>query len=193
MSIVLWILAVHGLIGAFDTLYYHEWRARLPARPSEVRAELWLHAARDYVYAVIFATLPWVAWYGVWALALAALLGAEIVITLQDFAIEARARRSLGDVYAGERMTHAVMAILYGAMLALLVPVLWEWGQQPTGLVVAPPSIPAWLQWGLALMAVGVFVSGLRDGYAALGLRNGGWPWTTEAYRSERRLVDPRT
>jgi hypothetical protein len=27
----LWLLAAQGLIGAFDTVYYHEWRARLPA------------------------------------------------------------------------------------------------------------------------------------------------------------------
>jgi len=30
----LWLLAIQGAIGAFDTLYYHEWRARLPARGS---------------------------------------------------------------------------------------------------------------------------------------------------------------
>jgi hypothetical protein len=63
---VLWLLVAHGLIGAFDTLYYHEWRARLPAHGSAVHAELWLHAVRDYLYAVIFATLPWVAWQGSW-------------------------------------------------------------------------------------------------------------------------------
>ena len=31
MNTVLWLLAVQGALGAFDTLYYHEWRARLPA------------------------------------------------------------------------------------------------------------------------------------------------------------------
>ena len=29
MTIVLWLLAVQGAIGAFDTLYYHEWHAQL--------------------------------------------------------------------------------------------------------------------------------------------------------------------
>lgn len=28
----LWLLAILGITGAFDTLYYHEWRAQLPAR-----------------------------------------------------------------------------------------------------------------------------------------------------------------
>jgi len=32
MIVALWLLAIQGIIGAFDTLYYHEWRARLPAR-----------------------------------------------------------------------------------------------------------------------------------------------------------------
>src|SRR4029434_9177885 len=59
----LWLLAIQGAIGAFDTLYYHEWRARLPARGAA--AELRLHAARDFLYAVIFGTLPWVSWEGV--------------------------------------------------------------------------------------------------------------------------------
>ncbi len=63
----LWLLAIQGAIGAFDTLYYHEWRARLPARGSVAAAELRLHAARDFLYAVIFGTLPWVSWEGVWA------------------------------------------------------------------------------------------------------------------------------
>ena len=33
MTTALWLLAIQGLIGAFDTLYFHEWRARLPAMP----------------------------------------------------------------------------------------------------------------------------------------------------------------
>ena len=33
-------------------------------------------------------------------------------------------RKDLGDVYAGERVTHAIMGILYGGMLACLVPTL---------------------------------------------------------------------
>ena len=31
MTTALWLLAIQGAMGAFDTLYYHEWRARLPA------------------------------------------------------------------------------------------------------------------------------------------------------------------
>jgi hypothetical protein len=41
--------------------------------------------------------------------------------------------------------------------------------------------VPAELVWLLTLMAVGVFVSGARDAYAALGLPGGAWPWAREA------------
>ena len=50
MTVALWLLALQGAIGAFDTLYYHEWRARLPARGRRAAPELKLHAGRDFLY-----------------------------------------------------------------------------------------------------------------------------------------------
>jgi phosphatidylglycerophosphate synthase len=176
----MWLLALQGVIGAFDTLYYHEWRARLPARRSVAAPELKLHAARDFLYAVLFGTLPWVAWHGVWAAVLVAILVAEIVLTMADFVTEIGVRRSLGDVYAGERVTHAVMGLVYGAMIAVLLPALWTWSQQPTALRLAPAAVPAALRWTLVVMAVGVLVSGVRDLYAAARLPHGDWPWTVD-------------
>jgi hypothetical protein len=76
MTMALWVLAIQGIIGAFDTLYYHEWRARLP-----------------------------------------------------------------------------------------------------TG---GPVTAPEPLRWSLTAMSIGVFLSGVRDLYAALGLPHGGWPWSAE-------------
>ena len=177
MIVALWLLAIQGIIGAFDTLYYHEWRARLPARGARSASELKLHAARDFLYAVLFVTLPWLAWQGGWVLVLAAVLIAEIVLTLTDFVVEISVRKSLGDVYGGERVTHAVMGILYGGMIASLIPVLITWWRLPNALVVEPPDVPDALRWGLVMMAVGVFVSGVRDLYAAYELPRGGWPW----------------
>ena len=31
------LLLAQGILGAFDTLWYHEWRARLPSQPAAVR------------------------------------------------------------------------------------------------------------------------------------------------------------
>ena len=80
-----------------------------------------LHALRDFLYAVLFGTLPWLAWQGLCALALAAVLFTEVLLTLADFVVEIRVRKPLGDVYGGERVTHAVMGIIYVAMVANLL------------------------------------------------------------------------
>ena len=109
MTWALWLLMIQGILGALDTLYYHEWRVRLVAYSPMTSAELLLHAARDCIYAIIMSTLPWLAWQGGWALVLAALLAAEIIFTLTDFVVEDAVRRTLGGVYPGERVMHAVM------------------------------------------------------------------------------------
>ena len=177
MTVALTLLAIQGVIGAFDTFYFHEWRARLPALGAQGAPELRLHAWRSFLYALIFGSLPWVAWQGLWVLALSGILVAEIVFTMADFVVEITVRKPLGDVYGGERITHAVMGILYGAMIASLIPVLMQWWTLPSALVMRPPEVPGALAWALVLMAVGVSVSGLRDLYAAYELPHGGWPW----------------
>jgi phosphatidylglycerophosphate synthase len=183
LTTALWLLALQGAIGAFDTVYYHEWRARLPALAG-ARAELRLHAARALVYAVLFALLPRVEWRGAWAYALAALLAAEIFITLRDFVVEDSVRAPLGGVFAGERTTHTLMAIIYGAMLANLLPALNVWRRAPTALAPHAEAVPAGLVWVLTLMSAGVALSGLRDAYAALGLPHGAWPGRAEGAKA---------
>jgi hypothetical protein len=180
MKVALWLLAMQGVLGAFDTIYYHEWLARLPGRVPQTAVELKLHALRDFLYGVIFASLPWIAWQGLWVAALAAVLLAEIVLTMADFIVEITARKSIGDVFAGERVTHAAMGILYGAMTANLIPVLFGWWSLPTSLAAAVPDVPVELRWALSFMAIGVCLSGVRDLYAALGLPYGNWPWHAE-------------
>jgi hypothetical protein len=69
------------------------------------------------------------------------------------------------------------MAILYGAMLANLLPTLATWWTQPTELAAASADVPGWLRWLLTLMAAGVFASGVRDLYASWSLPLGAWPW----------------
>src|SRR5262249_57460212 len=102
MTVALWLLAILGVIGAFDTLYYHEWRARLPARGRLAASELKLHAARDFFYAVLFATLPWLAWQGAWVLALGGAIVAEIILTLTDFIVQITVPNHLAASYAAQ-------------------------------------------------------------------------------------------
>jgi hypothetical protein len=69
------------------------------------------------------------------------------------------------------------MGIIYGAMVANLLPAVWRWWSLPTAFAPAETAAPEPLRWGLTVMAIGVFLSGARDLYAALGLLHGGWPW----------------
>lgn len=155
-SHLLWTLvALQLAMGAFDIAYHHELMERLPWRRTQQR-ELALHGARDGLYAVLFLTLGWFEVYGILAIALIAVLVAEIVITLIDF-IEEDVTRKLP---ASERIAHTLMALNYGAIVVLLLPILIGWAVEPTAV------IPVW--YGAAtivasLAAVGIVVSGMRD------------------------------
>lgn len=177
MRTVLYLLATQALIGAFDTIYYHEWRARLPALGVKASEELRLHAFRDFIYALMFGTLPWIAWQGWWAAVLVVFLLAEIFLTLKDFVVEDHVRKVLGGVYPGERVTHAIMGIVYGAMLAHLYPHLRIWWALDSGFRWSSTGVPIAVSWMLTFMAAGVFLSGVRDLAAAHGLPHSNWPW----------------
>jgi len=164
MTTALSILLVQGILGACDTLWYHELMQRLPARPTG-RLELRLHAARDFAYAVLFGSLAWVTWNGAWAWLVALLLVVEIAITLWDF-VEEDMRRPLPP---GESVMHTIMAIVYGAFLANFLPQLFLWSQRPTGFASA---YYGWLSWLMSLMAHGVFGSSVRDLAASVGRRD---------------------
>ena len=155
MTSAIWLLLVQASLGAFDTLYYHEYRLQL-AHGAHTRVELRLHAARDFAYAIIIGSLGFVIWQGILAWVLLGLLLGEIVITLWDFIEEDRIRK----LPAGERAMHAIMGIVYGAFLAFLLPQMFEWSGRPTGFGPSYHGFPAWL---LLVLAAGVFMSGIRD------------------------------
>jgi hypothetical protein len=155
MTTVLYFLALLGALGAFDTLYYHEWRLRLPHTPAAA-PELRLHAVRDFAYTIVFATLAWTTWNGLWVWPLAAILLFEVWATLSDFLEEDRTRK----LPAGERVMHAVMGIVYGVFLAELYPHAASWAKLDTAFA---PAGYGPLSWLLTLFATGVLISGLRD------------------------------
>lgn len=160
MEIAIWLLLIQASLGAFDTLYYHEYKLQL-AHGDHTKTELKLHATRDFAYAIIIGSLGFVIWQGPLAYLLALILFAEIVITLWDFIEEDKVRK----LPAGERAMHAIMGIVYGAFLAYLVPEMIRWSQMPLGFGPKYHGFPAWM---LLILAIGVFTSGVRDLVAAL-------------------------
>lgn len=160
MHDVLWIAVfAQMLMGGFDTLYHHEGTERLAWRPAQ-RVELTLHGVRNLAYAVLFATLGWAEPRGWWAVALLALLAGELLITLWDFVEEDRTRL----LPASERVTHTLLTLNYGVILAMLVPWLAGLAVAPTDLAPVDHGVLSWL---CAIAAAGVIVSGLRDLAAA--------------------------
>ncbi len=163
-STLLWILvAIQIAMGAFDTLVHHELLERLPWRPTQ-RRELALHGLRNLIYAVLFVALGWFETDGVLAIAILALLGAELVITLVDFVEEDMSRK----LAASERINHTLLALNYGAILVLLVPVLIGWAERRTELAHADRG---WWSILAASSAAAVMIFGLRDLAASLRTR----------------------
>lgn len=160
ISELLWaLIAAQMVMGVFDTIYHHELTERLAWRSSQ-RRELQLHAVRNWLYAVLFATLGWAEPHGGLAIAAAVILLVEVVITLMDFVEEDLSRK----LPASERINHTLLALNYGAILVLLAPVLLDWASRETAL--RPAYHGVWT--GLCtLAAAGTVALGLRDFAAA--------------------------
>jgi len=160
MTPLLWsLIAVQIVMGAFDTFYHHELTERLAWRPSQ-RYELKLHGVRNLLYALLFLVLGWLEVYGILAMLVIAVLAVEIVITLMDFVEEDLSRK----LPASERINHTLLAINYGAILILLLPVLGEWAARPTGVALVYAGL---LSIAAAACAIGAALCGVRDFAAA--------------------------
>lgn len=156
MTSFLWtLIAIQIVMGVFDTFYHHELTERLAWRPSQ-RYELQLHALRNMMYAFLFLVLGWLEVYGIWAMLIIAVLVVEVVITLMDFVEEDMSRK----LPASERINHTLLAINYGAILVLLLPVLIGWATMPTGI---KPAYTGLLSIAAAASAVGAALCGVRD------------------------------
>jgi len=163
MYTALWIMIILQIfMGALDTLLHHEFTEKLAWRKSQM-GELKLHALRNVFYAIIFIGLGTVQPGGWWAYGIIAIMGMEFLITLRDFAEEDMTRK----LPISERLLHTVVTANYGVVLALLIPVLWAWAQNPTGL--APVNYGLWTVM-LIFSACAVFILGIRDFHAALRL-----------------------
>src|SRR5258708_1602392 len=120
MTDMLWLaVLVQMLMGGFDTVWHHEATERLAWRPAQA-GELRLHGVRNLAYAIMFGVLGWTEVHGIAALALIALMVGELLLTLWDFVEEDRTRK----LPVTERITHTLLTLNYGVVLAMLLPVL---------------------------------------------------------------------
>lgn len=159
MNTLLIMVTLQSLLGGLDNLWHHEITEKLPARRS-ARVELLLHSIREALYGCVFIALGWLEWRGLWAWLLGAIMLAEIMVTLADFVVEDRTRQ----LPATERVLHTILAIVFGGILALLVPILIDAATLPTSLTVVHRGVFTWL---FSLFAVGVLLWSLRNAIAA--------------------------
>lgn len=162
MDALLWLLLFQAPLGAFDIVYHHEITERLTWRPGAAR-ELRLHGLRNGLYVVIFFSFGWLAWQGLLAWLFGLILLAEILVTLWDFLVEDRSR----NLPPSERITHTLLAIAYGGVLALFLPVWLDWAACPTGLALEDRG---WLGWAMTLYAAGCAFWAWRDSMRATAL-----------------------
>lgn len=157
---ILWtLITCQVAMGAFDTLFHHEGTERLAWRPSQ-QQELRLHGVRNFFYMVIFLCFAWAEPHGVFTMILGGILVIEVLITLWDFVEEDLTRK----LPATERVTHTLLALNYGAILALAAPVLIGWAQLDTALI---PTIYGWWSVMATVSAIGVGLFSARDLMAA--------------------------
>jgi uncharacterized protein len=157
------MITVQASLGALDNLWHHEIVERLPGKRAAA-GELALHAARELLYAFVFIALAWFRWQGRLALLIAGVLTLEIVITLADFVVEDRTRR----LPASERVLHTVLALNFGAILALFAPELYRWWESAPGVIGVSYGVFSWI---FTLFAAGVLAWSVRNALAVLDLR----------------------
>ena len=147
-TLLAFALVLQGAMGGLDTMLNHEYLERLPQRP-EARREIGLHSMREAIYAVLFGGLGWFAWHGAAAYVIAALVLAEVGVTTVDEWTENRIRV----LPQNERVLHIFLTLNMGVIVAILVPTLARWLDQPTELVPADHGWPSWALLALAAAA----------------------------------------
>lgn len=167
ISELLWIAVIIQIImGGTDTLLHHEFTERLAWQPS-AQKELKLHALRNWIYAGLFLTFAWGQPQGLYAMIAFAFIIGEVIITLWDFVEEDLSRK----LPATERVLHTLLALNYGAILVLILPLLWNASGNPTAYesILTTSTYP----YGtivLTIASLGVALFGLRDYLAAIRL-----------------------
>lgn len=156
-------LLVHGLLGGADVILNHELLARLPSRPGAA-AEQRLHSAREAIFGLLFPSLGLFSWHGWLAWWPAALLLAEILVSLRDAVVEGDTRR----LPVPERMLHVLLFINLGVIATLLLQSMPGWRALPAAVVPLPAGTAgAWLA-GMGALALAWCV---RDALSARRLR----------------------
>jgi uncharacterized protein (TIGR01777 family) len=178
METMLLLLSIQGLIGAYDSIYHHDFKEKLALKFS-AKNELKIHSIRSMLYSVLFLSFGWTQWHGWLALVFAVILGIELILTLWDFVEEDRSRV----LPATERVTHTLLTLNFGVIIALFVPELIRWQVLPSGLAIVDHGIFSWI---MTVYGVGVIPFAVREyaSYRRLGRNTAEIATTKNSYPS---------
>jgi hypothetical protein len=159
MPLFVYVLLLHGVLGFLDIVVNHELLAKLPKR-GDAASEQALHAAREVIFAFLFACLAWYEWHGALVWWIAALLLAEVIVSAYDVIVEGDTRV----LPTAERVLHLLLFINLGMVIVLVAYALAWWHGAETGVVRVDYG---WASWVLTLMSALSLVWAVRDGVAA--------------------------
>lgn len=177
MELVIYLLLTQGVLGAFDTLFHHEFTERL-SWVNYTGKELKIHSLRSFLYFVVFFTLAWWEWRGAWAWLIIAILVIEIALTLWDFVIEDKTRC----LPASERILHTMLAINYGIILSVLVQTLVTWSTKTNDINSVHYGV---LSWAMMFFSLGALVWTFLDSYRSVNVEK------FDLYHRTNKSADP--
>ena len=131
-------------------LVNHELIARLPHLP-EARTEIGIHVLREATYSILFLAIAWFAWHGAWAIFIAAVFLATLIIDAIDEFVENRTRI----LPQNERLLHFTLILNLGVIAVVMLPVLLFWHAQPDQVVLVDHGVLRWLLSALGMAALG--------------------------------------
>jgi len=155
METVLALLSIQGLVGAYDSIYHHEFKERLSLKNSAGQ-ELKIHSMRSALYSVIFLSFGWLHWLGWLAAIFATILLVELLLTFWDFVEEDKSRI----LPPTERITHTILALNFGAILALFAPEVSRWFHDSNGFQFVNHGVYSWI---MTVYGVGVIPFSIRE------------------------------
>ena len=117
----------------------------------------------EAIYGCLFLVFAWTEPAGMFAAAVLALLGAEVIITLADFLEEDRTR----SLPPFERVLHTVLAIFYGGFLISITPWLFTRAFEPSAVALVSHGL---FSWFFTISSLGVFAFSVRNVIAVRAL-----------------------
>lgn len=163
MNVVVVLLMVLGMIAAGDELYFHQWRLGLRGH-RWARTELVTHVGHGLA-SIVFSALCLVEVGGTWVWLAVAAVVLQGINQVADTWQETRSRGA--GIPHWEYLGHHVLALLWGAIFALVLAHTLPRMSLPTEIAWRSEPLPWWLAPGPWFGMAGAVLLATWNGYCA--------------------------